>query len=47
MVQPMVQPKNNLSATKSNQIKSNQIKSNQIKSISKDTENSIELSEPT
>jgi len=40
MVQPMVQPKNNLSATKSNQIKSNQTKSNQIKPI----DNSSELS---
>lgn len=46
MGQPMVQPKNNFSATKSNQIKSNQAKSNQIKPISKDIENSIELSEP-
>jgi hypothetical protein len=40
MVQPMAQPKNNLSATKSNQIKSNQTKSNQIKPI----DNSSELS---
>lgn len=46
MVQPMVQPKNNLSATKSNQIKSNQTKPNQTKTISKDIVNSSELSEP-
>ena len=38
MVQPMVHPKNNLSATKSNQIKPSQTKSNQSKSISKDTD---------
>jgi len=46
MVQPMGQPKNNLSATKSNQIKSNQAKPNQTKAISKDIDNSSELSEP-
>jgi len=41
MGQPMVQPKSNLSATKSSQIKSNQVKSSQTKPI----DNSIELYE--